>query len=86
MTPDVLCETDVEGAVTFFAIWSEAGGEALFDDGFGCSMVICAFSLATIVVSTLRDCPRERCCGNEAFWSLDATLNVFCFRFVIEFP
>lgn len=86
MTPDVLCETDVEGAVTFFAIWSDVDDEALFDDGFGWSMVICAFSLATIVVSALRDCPRERCCGNEAFWSLDATLNVFCVPFMIEFP
>lgn len=86
MTPDVLCETDVDGAVTFFAIWSGVDDEALFDDDFGWSMVICAFSLATIVVSTLRDCPRERCCGNEAFWSLDATLNVFCIPFMIEFP
>lgn len=86
MTPDVLCETDVEGAVTFFAIWCGVDDEEALFDGFGWSMMICAFSLTTIVVSTLRDCPRGRCCGNEAFWSLDATLNVFCFPVMIEFP
>lgn len=76
MTPDVLCETDVDGAFTVFTMLClEAEPDALL------ARRICALSLPTspmrIVVAIWRDCPRERCWGNGVFWSLDATLNVF---------
>lgn len=79
MTPDVLCETDVEGGVMVFTMCWLAD---VLVDVFGRLLsTICALSLATsltrIVFSTARDCPRERCRGNADFWSFDATLNVF---------
>lgn len=83
MTPDVLCETDVDGPDTFFAICCLC--EEFTDDFGKVVRIICAFSLPTsltmIVVSTWRDCPRERCCGNAVFWSFDATLKEFLSRF-----
>lgn len=78
MTPDVLCGTDVGGAVTvFFACCLGIKPVALF------AMLICEPSLLVsstrIVASTWRGWPCERCRSNGVFWSLDATLNVYYF-------
>lgn len=78
ITPDVLCETDVEGVEVFLVDP---------DDSFGrLARTICALSVprspTMIVVSTLRDCPRDRCLGNTDFGSVDATLNDFSLSLV----
>lgn len=87
ITPDVLWETDVEGGVTVFTMfrfWLGITDELA--DVFGKLVrTICEFSfwvsLTIIVVSTCRDCPRDRCWGNETFLSFDATLNIFLIPF-----
>lgn len=79
ITPDVLCETDVEGGAVVFTIrWIVDR----FDVSFGrLVMMICAFSLppspTSFVVSAWLDCPLERCWDNAGFGSLDATLDEF---------
>lgn len=87
MTPDVLWETDVDGAVVVLTMCCADDEPAVV---FGTVVrMIWAFSLlpslTIIVVSTCRDCPRDRCWGNVVFWSFDATLKVFnLFRFSFE--
>lgn len=84
ITPDVLCETDVDGAVTAFTMcWTTV----VLADDFGKFRMICAFSLPpspTTIVSIWRDCPRDRCWGNVDFLSLDATLTDVLIRCKVD--
>lgn len=85
MTPDELCETDVDGEVTVLTMcWIVDELVVVFGR---LVRIICALSLTSltiIVVATCRDCPRDRCGGNTVFGSFDATLNVFLFLFSID--